>query len=184
MLENNIIAVLENTNGSTIARLSTTTQVKTAAKFNVVNIKKTTVSSVLLFGKVSAYKNAYLRRVKKTAAEIEGNTEKSIDNFQLSDNWHKASEKAYSVRFHAEKGTKYLFPMYCKAGKTSFTINGNPATRLEVADYLTPSERKKLLDDSGIIENKKNGVKHSAIVRTISMDNINYLKIKGQIITA
>jgi hypothetical protein len=74
--------------------------------------------------------------------------------------------------------------MFCGHSKTAFTIDGRPATREQVAEYLTPSAAKELLDTSGIVVNKKNGVKHRAIVRTISMDNVNWVKIKGKLIEA
>lgn len=183
-LENHITEILAATNGSTIVRLQYTTQVKPAAKHKAVEITKTTVASALLFGKVSAYANAYKRRVKKTAQLIEGNNQEAIDNFEVAQNWHTASDLAYSIRLHAGKGTKYLYPMFCGHSKTIFTINGKTATRLEVADYLTPSAARELLDTSGIVENKKNGIKHSAIVRTIGMENVNWVKIKGKLIAA
>lgn len=183
-LENQIVEILNTTNGSTIVRLQYTTEVKTAAKHKAVKIEKTTIASALLFGKVSAYKNAYKRRVQKTALEIEGNNQESIDNFQLSDNWHIASEQAYSIRLHKEKGTKYLFPMFTGHSKTVFTIDGVPASREQVAAFLTPSAARDLLDTTGIVTNKKNGVKHRAIVRTIGMENVNWIKIKGKTIEA
>ncbi len=182
-MQNQIIDVLENTRGSTIARLSSTTLIKPAAKFKTTVIEKTTVASVLLFGTVSAYKNAYKRRVKKTALLIDGNDKQAIESFELSDNWHVQADTAYSIRKKKDdNGSRYLFPMFCKTGESSFTIDGKPATREQVAEYLTPSVARDLLDTGGIVENKKNGIKHSAIVRTIGMDNINWLKIKGQFI--
>lgn len=184
-MENKIISILESARGSTIARLSTTTAIKPAAKFKETVIEKTTVSSVILFGTVSQYRNAYLRRVKKTALFIDSNDKNAIDNFELSDPWHCQADTAYSIRKHKEKndGKRYLFPMFCHSVESVFSINGSKATREEVAVFLTPSESKKLLDNSGIVENKKNGVKHSAIVRTIALENINWLKIKSQFIT-
>lgn len=183
-MENIIADLLASHKGSTIARIEFTTDVKTSAKFKAVDIKKTTTASVLLFGSVKAYTNAYKRRVQATARIIDGNDMQAVDNFEVSDNWHVASESAYSIRLHRDKGTKYLFPMFCKPSKSFFTIDGKPSTRLEVAEYLTPSEQKKLLDDSGIVENKRNGIKHRAIVRTILFANVNWLKIKGQFISA
>ncbi len=183
MLENRIVEILSATKGSTIARLCYTTPVKPAAKFKSLDIQKTTVASVLLFGTVAAYKNAYLRRVQKTALAIADNDSQAVANFELSQNWHIASEFAYSIRLHTDKGTKYLFPMFCSKSIVSFTIDGKPATRDQVAEFLTPSERDKLLDDSGTVENKKNGIKHMAIVRTILFNNINWLKIKGKFLS-
>ena len=184
-MQKQIIEILESARGSTIARLSTTTAIKPAAKYKETVIEKTTVSSVILFGTVSAYKNAYLRRVKKTALLIDGNNQQAVDNFELSEPWHVQADTAYSIRKHGSKddGKRYLFPMFCHSVESVFSINGSKATREEVAVFLTPSESKKLLDNSGIVENKKNGVKHSAIVRTIALENINWIKIKSQFIT-
>jgi hypothetical protein len=182
-MENQLVSILNAVSGSTIARIDYTTLVATAAKFKGVEIKKNTVASVILFGSQKSAINAYERRVKKTASEITENDSQSVDNFELSDNWHIA-DGAYSVRKHREKADKqYLFPMFCRPSIVSFTIDGKPATRLEVAEYLTPSARKTLLDTSGIVENKKNGIKHKAIVRTIDMQNINQVKIKKTILT-
>jgi hypothetical protein len=182
--ENQITEILNTTNGSTICRLQYTTEVKPAAKFKAVEIKKTTIASALLFGKVSSYANAYKRRVQKTALEIEGNNQESIDNFDVSQAWHVPSEKAYSIRLHTGKGTKYLYPMFCGHSKTVFTIDGKPSSREQVAAYLTSSAAKELMDTSGIVTNKKNGIKHCAIVRTIGIENIEWCKIKGKLIEA
>jgi hypothetical protein len=182
--ENQITETLNQTNGSTICRLQYTTTIKPAAKHKAVNIQKTTIASALLFGKVSAYANAYKRRVQKTALEIEGNNQEAIDNFEVSQNWHVPSERAYSIRLHTGKGTKYLYPMFCGHSKTVFTIDGNPATREQVAEFLTPSAAKDLMNTSGIVTNKKNGIKHRAIVRTIGIENIEWCKIKGKLIEA
>lgn len=182
-MQNQLVSILNAVSGSTIARIDYTTLVATAAKFKAVKIEKNTVASVILFGSQKAAMSAYERRVRKTATEIADNNAQAVDNFELSDNWHCA-DGAYSIRKHREKADKhYLFPMFCRPSIVHYTIDGKPATRLDVAEFLTPSARKTLLDNTGIVENKKNGIKHKAIVRTIDMANINQVKIKKMILT-
>ena len=63
-------------------------------------------------------------------------------------------------------------------------LNGIEATKEQVAQYQTPSEAKKTLDNSGIVVNVKNDIEHAAIFRVVKLDNIKRLAVAGQVITA
>jgi hypothetical protein len=158
-------------NGSTFARLETVTAVKTAAKFKTVKIEKTTIANVQLFGTLKDY-TVYNRMVLKSANSING---QNVDDFQVSDNYFEHDKTCFSIVYHKTNQTAYLYAVYNNS-KSSYTIDSLSATKQQVAEYLTPSEKEKMLGDSSIVYNKTNDLLHSVIVRTIKLENIISIK--------
>ena len=158
-------------NGSTFARLETVTAVKTAAKFKTVKIEKHTIANVQLFGALKDYA-VYSRMVLKSANSING---QNVDDFQVSDNYFEHDKTCFSIVYHKTNQTAYLYAVY-NSSKSSYTIDGKTATKAEVSEYLTPSEKDKMLGDSSIVYNKTNDLLHSVIVRTIKLDNVISIK--------
>ena len=158
-------------NGSTFARLETLTTVKTAAKHKAVKIEKRTIANVQLFGTLKDY-DVYRRMVIKSSNRIDG---QSIDDFEVSDNYFTHDTDCFSIVYHKSNETAYLYAVYNNA-KSSYTIDGIQADKLQVAEYLTPSEKEKMLGDNSIVYNKTNDVLHSTIIRTIKIDNVISIK--------
>jgi hypothetical protein len=158
-------------NGSTFARLETVTAVKTAAKFKNTKIEKRTIANVQLFGTLKDFE-VYRRMVIKSANSING---QNIDDFQVSDSYFEHDKTCFSIVYHKTNQTAYLYAVYNNA-ISSYTIDGIQADKLQVAEYLTPSEAKKLLGDSSIVYNKRNDLLHSTIIRTIKIDNVISIK--------
>jgi len=158
-------------NGSTFAKIETITPVKTAAKFKSTNIQKHTIANVQLFGTLKDLQ-VYQRAVIKSANKIDNQT---IESFEVSDNYFYHDENCFSIVYNKNNEMPYLYAVY-NSSKSSYTIDGKTATKSEVSEYLTPSERDKLLNDNSIVYNKTNDLLHSVIVRTIKLDNVISIK--------
>lgn len=170
---NSIINTIKSliSNGSTFARLETITPVKTSAKHKAINIKKHTIANVQLFGTLKDY-DVYRRMVIKSANKIDN---QQIESFEVSDNYFYHDENCFSIVYNKNNDMPYLYAVYNNA-KSSYTIDGIQADKLQVAEYLTPSEKEKMLGDNSIVYNKTNDVLHSTIIRTIKIDNVISIK--------
>lgn len=158
-------------NGSTFASIEYTTNVKTSAKFNDVSILKSSKANVTLFGTLKDYA-VYKRAVIKSANSIDG---QSITDFNVSDTYFKHTNDCFSIVEHKATNQLYLYAMFNRVTQTAFTVNGKPATREQVALYLTPSAAKLLLGDNSVVYNKLNDTLHTTIIRTIKLENITHI---------
>ena len=158
-------------NGSTFARLETLTTVKTAAKHKAIKIEKRTIANVQLFGTLNDLQ-VYRKMVIKSANKIDN---QQIESFEVSDNYFTHDTDCFSIVYHKSNETAYLYAVYNNA-KSSYTIDGIESDKLQVSEYLTPSEKEKMLGDNSIVYNKTNDVLHSVIVRTIKLENIISIK--------
>ena len=138
-------------------------------------IDKYTSANVILFNNLKDA-DPYLNKVNKTKTG-EGDFEKSESFFQ-----HDSD--CYSLVSHKDKGTEYLFLVFNDSRSFFMLNNKTIIDRAEVATYMTPSGAKALLDDSGIVYNKKNDCEHSAIVRTVKLENVDIIKTNGKILAA
>lgn len=167
---NTIKAIIAN--GATFAALEYTTTVKTAAKFKDIKILKQSKANVTLFGTVKDFE-VYQRAVIKSANKIDG---QAITDFTVSDTYFEHDKTCFSIVTHKTNGTAYLYAIFNNASKSVYTIDGIEVDKLEVSQYLTNSERDKLLNDNSLVYNKTNDVIHSTIVRTIKIENVTSIK--------
>lgn len=159
-------------NGSTFAAIEYTTTVKTAAKFKDIKILKQSKANVTLFGTLKDFE-VYQRAVIKSANKIDG---QSIESFEVSDTYFTHDTDCFSIVNHKTNGTAYLYAIFNNASKSIYTIDGIEVDKLTVSQYLTNSEKDKLLNDNSLVYNKTNDVIHSTIVRTIKIENITSIK--------
>jgi len=159
-------------NGSTFASIEYTTQVKTSAKFKDIKIMKQSKANVTLFGTLKDFE-VYQRAVIKSANKIDG---QSINTFEVSDTYFEHDKTCFSIVNHKTNGTAYLYAIFNNASKSIYTIDGIEVDKMTVSQYLTNSEKDKLLNDNSIVYNKTNDVIHSTIVRTIKIENITAIK--------
>jgi hypothetical protein len=159
-------------NGSTFARIETLTAVKTAAKHKAIKIEKRTIANVQLFGTLNDLQ-VYRRMVIKSANKIDNQV---IESFEVSDNYFTHDDSCFSIVYHKSNQTAYLYAVYNNVSSTVYTIDGIESDKLQVSEYLTPSEKEKMLGDNSIVYNKTNDVLHSVIVRTIKIENIISIK--------
>lgn len=165
-------AMLGDRPGTTIANIGYVTDVQLAAKHRDAGhtVQKVTYANVMLAGDQTSA-DIYLNRVLRT---MDG------DEFVKSDTYFEHTD-VYSIVRHISRGSLYLFAMYMpnSNSKTAFILDGEIATREEVAELLTPSAAKRLLDTESTVYNKRNDVTHAAIVRTISLQNLVSISTSG-----
>lgn len=171
------IASLLEGKSVTFAQLEYVTDVKTAAKHKDIKISKQTSANVQLFANVRA--DVYANAVRRSAAQDATNDATDIAEFTTSENYFKHSAECYSIVEHRQNAKLYLYCIYNNA-KSVYTINGQTASRAEVAEYLTPSAAKALLEGNKSVHNVTNNITHNVIVRTIALDNIVSINAVGQ----
>jgi hypothetical protein len=159
-------------NGSTFARIETLTAVKTAAKHKAIKIEKRTIANVQLFGTLNDLQ-VYRRMVIKSANKIDN---QQIESFEVSENYFYHDENCFSIVYNKNNDLPYLYAVYNNVTSSIYTIDGIESDKITVSEYLTPSEKEKMLGDNSIIYNKKNDVLHSTIVRTIKLENVISIK--------
>ena len=164
---NDIVQLLSTVKGTTFASIETDTEVKPAAAHKHHEIRKLTTAQVQLFAGIKDYE-IFAKAVRRSAG---------VTEFEQSDNWFEHTD-CWSVVRHPSKGTEYLYAVY-NGAQSTFTIDGVPATRAEVAALLTPSAAAKLMDDSGVVYNKRNDVEHTVIPRVIALENVKRITAMG-----
>lgn len=164
---NDIVQLLSTVKGTTFASIETDTEVKPAAAHKHVSIRKLTTAQVQLFNSIRDYE-IFAKAVKRSAG---------VTEFEQSDNWFEHTD-CWSVVRHPSKGTEYLYAVY-QGAQSTFTIDGVAATRAEVAALLTASAAAKLMDDSGVVYNKRNDVEHTVIPRVIALENVKRITAMG-----
>ena len=166
---------------TTFAQLTYTTQVQTAAKHKHVNITKHTTANVQLFSNINAATSVFANAVKRTAAQIADNTQQAIAEFTAQSNYFTHTN-CYSIVKHKTNNNLYLYCIFNNAASTYY-INNVPATKQQVAQYLTPSAAQQLLQTNNIVHNKTHNILHTVQVRTIALQNINAITACKQTVT-
>jgi len=142
------------------------TKVKTAAKHKNIKIEKRAMIVARLFSQ-----SDYNQIVKNSASQIETNDSEKVESFVARESIYKHEDNAYSVCYN--KDSVYL---YCHVDRTAFSqyyINDVQSTKQQVAEYLTASAAKQLLSDR--VYNKEHDIEHKVFVRTIKVDNIDFV---------
>lgn len=183
MITESQVKELLNHHGVRFAQVSTVTPVATAAANKHINITKATTANVSLYASLKDFE-VYRNSVLKSAAKLEENDPDKVAEFQAQDNWFTHDvDDCWAIIHHKTKGTPYLYAVYNGANSTYF-IDGVEATKEQVADYLTPSAAKTLLNPPEHVENKTYGIVHDVIVRTIALENVKEIRANGHILIA
>lgn len=175
-----INALLANVT-TTFAQILYTTTVATAAKHKHINITKATTANVQLFSNIKAFTSVYQNAVKRTAAQIAENTKQAIEDYAAQTNYFEHTA-CYSIVKHKLHDKLYLYAIFNNARSTYF-IDGQLATKHQVATYLTPAAAAKLLGDNTVVYNKTHDILHTVQVRTIALDNIHSITACKQTVT-
>lgn len=165
-----VIAALLSGKSSTFAQIEYITEIKPAAAHKSVKIQKLTTANVQLFSDIKAATDVFLNALKRTAQKISGNNIENLKTFEKSSTYYEHTD-CYSVVKHKESEKLYLWAIFNNA-ISHFLIDGKPATREQVAEFLTPSAKKALLNKDKIVLNAKNDIMHTVQVRTIAMENV------------
>jgi len=165
----------------TFAQIVYTTQVKTAAAHKEQNIQKITTANVILSSTLKAHTSVYANRVKKTASTIETNDQASVEAFVPQENYFQHTD-CYSIVQHREQLDKfYLYAIFNKATSV-YMHNGNIVSEQSIAEFLTASAKKELLNKDNVVHNKTHNIKHTVTVRTIALSNITSIRARKQIL--
>ena len=152
----------------TFAGIKFNTQVKTAAAHKALNIVKHTSANVQMFSNINEFTSVYANAVKKSA---------DVVDFKAQENYFEHTD-CYSVVKHKTAENLYLYAIFNNA-RSTYSINGAPATKDEVAEYLTPSERAKLYD-KGPVRNVTYNIEHDVHVRTVALHNVTEINAMKQ----
>ena len=179
MITETAVRELLGNRSSTFAGIDMITIQKPSAKFKNVLIEKHTKANVTIWSDLNDETNPYTNAVIKTANRIEG---QEVTEFKPQDNWFYHTD-CYSIVHHKTTEKPYLYAHFNSA-QSEFTIDGEPATREDVAQYLTPSEAKKLLEPNEVTHVKHSDVMHTVIPRAISLESIQAIRACGSTIEA
>jgi len=163
---------LAPTSGTTFGSVCSVTPVKTAAAFKDVKINKVSVGSVQLFNNLKEYTDVYINAVKRSSGSEE---------FVKSDTWFHHTD-CFPVVEHNTTGKHYLWAIFNHAD-SMYIKDGVEMTKTQVAEYLTPSEAKKLLGPSSKVYNAANDLEHDVTVRTIGLDNVVWVRAVGLMVS-
>jgi len=165
--------------GTTFASITYNTDIAPSAANKHIIIKKRVTANVQLFNNLSEF-NVYEKAVTRSAAKIEENA--NTNPFTANSASFTHDTECFSIVKNKKSDQEYLYAIYNSVSETEYYIDEEPATKQEIAQYLTPSAAKKLLEPNDITYNKTNDVLHNVIVRTIKLENIEKIKVCGQII--
>jgi hypothetical protein len=168
--------LLSNVNGVSFAQIEYTTKVATSAKFKELNITKKSKANIQIFNNIKEFTNVYANAVQRNL-----NKQGSTIEFVAQDNYFVHTD-VYSIVEHKTTGKPYLYAIFNNRSSSEYFINGNSATKEDVALYLTNSARDKLLNPTKTY-NALNDIEHDVIVRTIAIENIDTLKAFKQTLT-
>lgn len=165
-------AMLANTK-TTFAHVVQVTQVKTAAAHKQQTILKVSSVNVML----STCANTYTNAVKNSAAKQATNSTNNVNNFKAS----KASftRTSCAAIAHSNK-TQALQLVYLafnnvKSANKTYYICANTMQVLskeQVAQYLTASAAKQLLNKQTTVTNKTHNIVHTVHTRSVNMHNV------------
>jgi hypothetical protein len=167
--------------GTNFASVAYTTQVKTAAAHKARDVRKHVVANVQLFANITDARRVFEAALRRSAARHD-NDAAAVASYELQDNWYQHTA-CFSIVQHKTKHTLYLYAIYNSAD-SNYTIDGAPATKLEVAELLTPAARQDLLEPSATVVNATHGIEHDVRVRVIALDNVQRVTVNQQTLTA
>lgn len=168
-------AINSNKNNSAFANVQYTSAIKTAAKHKHVAIHKVVNANVIVFATSYAYTAAVQRSAQKH------NAQQQASNFKASATHFTHSAQCYSIVTNNNSNKQYLYCAMQNATSTYY-INDVAATKQQVAQYLTASAAKQLLADTNVVHNVTNNITHTLQIRTISLANIQRIKVNNTVI--
>ena len=174
--EAQIVSMLHNVKVQ-FASIVQCTQVACAAAHKHITILKVSYCNITV---ASDAQNLYLHAVQNSASKI-AQDEQNIANFTTS----AASfthTNCYSIVKNNNSNKLYLFALYNKTHASAYyCVNTNTLLTIQqVAQYLTASAAKTLLNVTNVTHNVTNNVTHTVVPRTISLQNIISLNANKQ----
>jgi hypothetical protein len=176
-----VMQQLQTVRGVTFANVTQVTKVATAAAHRAVNIQKVSVANVQLFNTVNDYSAVYAAAVKRSAAKLDATQDTS--NYTPKEAWFAHDAQCFSIVYKKTDPAKtYLYAIYNNAASLLF-IDNVQATKQQVAQYLTASAARDLLDTSNVVTNVEHGFMHTVQLRAVELCNIVAIKAAKQVLT-
>ena len=171
----------------TFASVEYVTKVATAAAHSNEVIQKVTIASVILASSLKAHTSVYANKVKRTAEINTLADALAVEKFVPADNYFEHTAVHCIVTHKKDVTKQYLYALFNNNGSSNNTSlyihNGVVVDEQHVAQYLTPSAAKQMLSKDTTVVNKTHNIKHSAIVRTISLSSIVSIKARKRLLT-
>jgi hypothetical protein len=179
MEKQQLVDLLANTKGSTLAQIETLTPVSLSAANKKAGVEayKRTNGSVVLFNNLKDSTDPYVNRVLKSIERAGG----EVVEWQKGKSWWHHTAECYSLAKHNTKDDYYI-ALHWNDSTVEFLLNGKVSNRKTVASFMTPSGAKELLDDSGVVFNVTNQVEVSDFIRVVKLENVVKLTAKKQTI--
>ena len=176
------IAALLNNASVTFAQITYVTQVQTAAAHKAQSIVKVTTANVILCANIKAHTSVYANKVRKTAAAIASNNAANVQAFTAQQNYFTHTNTHCIVQHTQHANKQYLYAIYNNASSI-YMHNNVVVNKQHVAQFLTASAAKQLLQESNVVHNVTHNIKHTVQVRTIALSNIVSIKARKQLLT-
>jgi len=167
----------------TFASVEYVTKVATAAAHSNEVIQKVTIASVILASSLKAHTSVYANKVKRTAEINTLADALAVEKFVPADNYFEHTAVHCIVTHKKDVTKQYLYALFNNNSASLYIHNGVVVDEQHVAQYLTPSAAKQMLSKDTTVVNKTHNIKHSAIVRTISLSSIVSIKARKRLLT-
>lgn len=171
-MSSDIFNILRNT-VTTFAHVVQATPVKLAAKNSERNIMKVSTSNVM----ISSSHDTYERAVKNSAVKA-GSNENKVAEFKPQKAWFTRREDCAALATANKNGLPVLvymtYPNPRNAGKRYFidADTQEMMTAEQVAELMTPSAAKQLLDPPATQKNVKHDIEHTVGTRAVYLHNV------------
>ena len=101
------------------------------------------------------------------------NIKDNVDAFEVGESPYRHTNIYPVCELKSNPEKKYLYAIYRDTSNSVYIKDGEELTKEQVAEYLTASEARKLLEEkTAITENVTHNIKHTVIVRTIGLGGI------------
>ena len=166
----------------TFAQITYVTQVQTAAAHKAQNISKVTTANVILCSNINTHTSVYANKVKRSAAKYAQNNASAVAAFTAQQNYF-VHTNVHCIVQHAQHVNKmYLYVIYNNASSV-YMHNNTVVSKQHVAQYLTASAAKALLQKDNTVTNVTHNIVHNVQVRTIALSNIVSIKARKQLLS-
>ena len=171
-MASDIFNILRNS-VTTFAHVVQATPVKLASKNSNRNILKLSSVNVM----ISSSHQTYERAVKNSATKA-GSNENKVDKFKAQKAWFTRREDCAALATANKNGLPVLvymtYPNPRNSGKRYFidADTNEIMSKEDVAELMTPSAAKQLLDPPATQKNVKYGIEHNVSTRAVYLHNV------------
>ena len=175
-----VINALANVQAATFATLTQCSKVKTAAAHKAQNIYKITVQNVTLCNSsASLYSNAVNKQVQAQSATAQAFTALPSNYTMLNNSYSVCALKSNTNKHYLRAIVNKCLQVVYYCANTNAIL-----TKQHVAQFLTASAAKALLEPNKATTVQHANVTHTVTARTFSLQNIYSINVAKQTLTA